>query len=197
LPENPTHYLSHLGFGTHILIDIGEVALRRTGMVVHAMLAEIAREGAAAWDKDRIRSLRPRAEAALASLGVSPDEIPAAAATVEDALIRTLEDKRGRQILGAHWAEAGNEVSLTGILDGRLITIRVDRTYVDHTGTRWIVDFKTSSHEGGKLEDFLDRECDRYRDEMRRYRELWSLHDNRPVKTALYFPLLGAWREVG
>jgi len=62
---------------------------------------------------------------------------------------------------------------------------------------RWVIDFKTSAHEGGGLDAFLDREAERYRPQLARYAKL--LRAYRPaqaVKAALYFPLLAAWREV-
>lgn len=45
----------------------------------------------------------------------------------------------------------------------------IDRTFTDG-GRRWIVDYKTSSHEGGDLERFLAREQERYGEQMGRYR---------------------------
>ncbi len=60
-----------------------------------------------------------------------------------------------------------------------------------------IVDFKTSTHEGGGLQKFLDEEVIRYTPQLQRYAELMRLW--RPaerIRMALYFPLLGAWREV-
>ena len=46
---------------------------------------------------------------------------------------------------------------------------RIDRTFVDAAGVRWIVDWKTSTHQGGDAEDFLDAELERYRGQLERY----------------------------
>jgi hypothetical protein len=68
---------------------------------------------------------------------------------------------------------------------------------VDERGVRWIVDFKTGSHEGGGLEQFLDEEVQRYRDQLQRYARLMRLfRPDQPVRAALYFPLMKQWREV-
>ncbi len=80
-------------------------------------------------------------------------------------------------------------------LDGQLIHVALDRTFVDAQGTRWIVDYKTGTHEGGDLEAFLDREQERYREQLERYARIMAGFDSRPVRLALYFPLLRAWRE--
>jgi ATP-dependent exoDNAse (exonuclease V) beta subunit len=72
----------------------------------------------------------------------------------------------------------------------------IDRTFVDAQGTRWIVDFKTSPHEGGNREAFLDEEAKRYTAQLQRYAHLARSLGPEPVRAGLYFPLLSAWREV-
>jgi ATP-dependent exoDNAse (exonuclease V) beta subunit len=71
----------------------------------------------------------------------------------------------------------------------------IDRTFVDEHGVRWIIDYKTGSHEGGNLETFLDNEKKRYQEQLERYARLLVQRDSRPIRLALYFPLLGGWRE--
>ena len=60
---------------------------------------------------------------------------------------------------------------------------------------RWIIDFKTSYHEGGSLEDFLDSEVARYRSQLSRYAEVLSKLDSRPIRMALYFPIFKVFRD--
>ena len=81
------------------------------------------------------------------------------------------------------------------MLDGELVDRVIDRTFVDENGVRWIVDYKTGTHEGGDVEAFLDREQERYRAQLEQYAALMRMLDNRPVKLGLYFPLLKGWRE--
>jgi hypothetical protein len=71
--------------------------------------------------------------------------------------------------------------------------IRLDRTFVAE-GKRWIVDFKTSTHEGGGLDAFLDSEVARYAPQLERYAAAVAASDSRPLQLALYFPLLGELR---
>jgi hypothetical protein len=71
----------------------------------------------------------------------------------------------------------------------------VDRTFVDAAGTRWIIDFKTGSHEGGAVDEFLDREIERYRVQLTRYARIARELSPDPVRVGLYFPLLSGWRE--
>ena len=50
-----------------------------------------------------------------------------------------------------------------------LVRVVIDRSFVDAAGVRWIVDYKTSRHEGAGLDEFLDREQERYRPQLERY----------------------------
>ena len=76
-----------------------------------------------------------------------------------------------------------------------VVSIVIDRTFVD-AGIRWIVDYKTSTHEGAGRDAFLDEQARRYRDQLERYARLMSrLDPAHPIRLGLYFPLLGGWRE--
>jgi ATP-dependent helicase/nuclease subunit A len=158
--------------------------LRHVGTVVHRVLAA-----------ERIEVRRPAIEVALRTLGVPGAEIAEAAAKVERAVAATLEDPRGRWILDPSHQDVRAEYPLTGVLDGRVVSVRMDRTFVDEHGVRWIVDFKTGEHAGGDREAFLDKERERYRKQMTEYRRLFAQLDPRPIQMGLYFPLLGGWRE--
>jgi len=133
--------------------------------------------------------------AELAELGVPNDRRDAAASKVLDAVRLTLADERGRWLLGAGHRDATTELALTGMVGAESLSIVIDRTFIDASGTRWIVDYKTSTHEGAGLEQFLDNERERYRPQLERYAALVSLLGDEPVRLGLYFPLLSAWRE--
>ena len=75
--------------------------------------------------------------------------------------------------------------------------VALDRTFINENGVRWIVDYKTGTHESGDLEEFLDREQERYRKQLERYAMLMRILDNRPLKLGLYFLFLKGWREWG
>ena len=84
---------------------------------------------------------------------------------------------------------------MTGVVDGELVTGVIDRVRVDD-GEHWIVDYKTSSHEGGDLEGFLAAESARYRSQLSRYRTLYEAWSGETPRAALYFPLLARFVEV-
>jgi ATP-dependent exoDNAse (exonuclease V) beta subunit len=170
--------------------------LRHIGSVVHQVLQRIGQDGLAAWTPERVRALAPAFRSALASLGVPAAELQSAAGRVVDALLGTLGDERGRWILQNDRGATACEYPVCGVIENRVVSARVDRTFVDSDGIRWIIDYKTSFHEGSGVEAFLDNELARYRDQMTAYIRLFGLMEDRPVRAALYFPLLGSWREL-
>jgi ATP-dependent exoDNAse (exonuclease V) beta subunit len=170
--------------------------LRHVGTVVHQMLRRIAEDGLSRWNSARIEQHRPAYRSALLSLGLSTADVPAGVDKVANALTRTLADERGKWLLDGNHVAAVCEYPLSGVLGGELVDVRVDRTFIDEDGTRWIVDYKTSSHEGADVEGFLDNERERYRAQVERYRRLFVNLEGRPTRVGLYFPLLNGWREV-
>ncbi len=70
----------------------------------------------------------------------------------------------------------------------------LDRSFVDDSGVRWVIDYKTSQHTGGGLDQFLDREVERYRPSCSAMPAGPELGPE-PVRLGLYFPLMRAWRE--
>ncbi len=178
--------------GSEVEFDWVTETARHVGTVVHRELQRLAKLGEAGPVDERAHG---RWLAELAELGVPGERREAAVARVAEAVRRTLDDPRGRWLLDARQREASTELALTGRVAGELVRIVIDRTFVDASGTRWIVDYKTSSHEGAGRETFLDREQQRYAPQLQRYAVLAGRLGPEPVRLGLYFPLLSAWRE--
>jgi ATP-dependent exoDNAse (exonuclease V) beta subunit len=166
--------------------------VRHIGTAVHRLLQRIAGD-APAWPAARIAAARPGVVRSLLSLGVPPAGAEAAAARVLEAVVRALGDERGQWVLQPH-AKAANELKLTGVVDGELVNVAIDRTFVA-AGVRWVIDYKTSMHEGANREGFLDQEQERYRGQLERYARLAASLGPESVHCGLYFPLLGGWRS--
>ena len=167
---------------------------RHTGTLVHRYLQVIAEEGLPNWNETRVMALGARLAGELAQLGIPREEQGDAVARAQRALVAALADERGRWVLDAH-IDAQSELRLTGVANGTLRNVSLDRTFIDAGGTRWIIDFKTSAHEGGERERFLDNEQERYRAQLEDYAELFGKIAPEPIRLGLYFPLLGGWRE--
>lgn len=171
----------------HVTFEWATELQRRVGIVVHAMLQQVDVSAELAWNVSAIST-------ALAVQGLTGDRLREAIARVERALRATVTDERGRWILATH-AEDQREYAVCGRIGNRVRHFTIDRTFVDDSGTRWIIDYKTGSHEGGSLDGFLDNEQARYRPQLEPYAQLMSQLDSRPIHMGLYFPMLQAWRE--
>ncbi len=170
----------------------GQAAVQ-VGTVVHRGLQVLAEEGTGSWDAERVAAAAPRYRAELALLGVDNDELEWATKRVVAALQAVLADSRGLWVLANH-EDARSEFAITMQNGSALEHVRLDRTFVAD-GVRWIIDFKTSAHEGGATEEFLDSEVDRYRGQLERYALAMTRTEDRPVRVGLYFPLLQAFRD--
>lgn len=169
-------------------------SIRHVGTLVHRVLQGMAGDRADAWTAERVRALAPVYRDALRQLGVPAAELETAGHRALDALCNVLADRRGHWLLFERHTDARSEYALSGELDGAWRHFVLDRTFVDAEGWRWIVDYKTSSHEGADLEGFLDNESERYRKQLQDYARLFARLDARPIRLGLYFPLLRAWR---
>jgi ATP-dependent helicase/nuclease subunit A len=173
---------------------VGQTA-RATGTVVHAELEALGNEPQ--WPPVLAESARgARYDTALRQLGVDAAARRIAVPRIAAAVNKTLADAQAAWIFSVAHAERHAELRLSGVVDGLLINVSIDRSFIDATGTRWVIDFKTSTHEGAGLQAFLDSEVARYAEPMRRYVELARRLGPQPVRAALYFPLLGAFREL-
>ena len=163
----------------------GETA-RHVGTVVHRWLQRIAEDELRGWDARRVESLRPRFIRELERRGVSGSDSKRSADLVVTALTNAITDEKGRWVLGPHQM-AATEYRLRA----RAGTFIIDRLFRDATGVEWLVDYKTSRHEGSDVEGFLDRERDRYAPQLRAYASLRA-----GTRQGLFFPVLRGWREL-
>lgn len=200
LPENPeaVQTVRAEAVETQNYIEFswaGEDA-RLTGNLVHRLFQLIGEQGLAAWSADGGMSRHAAwCRHLLSAEGIQNDKADTIIERATRAIDNCLASEKGRWILANH-EDAHCEYAITAVLDGqRPVSMVLDRTFIDG-GTRWIIDYKTSSHSGGDLEGFLDNEASRYQDQLQRYRDAMALTETRPIRTALYYPLLDRFKEV-
>jgi len=171
----------------------GTVA-KAVGDVVHFELHRLTRAGL----PNTALVARPSAwRRLLREAGVDEAHMPDALARTRSAIEACARSALAGRLLDPSAGEASSELALTARIGGAVQSLRIDRSFVDGEGVRWIVDWKTSVHEGGNREAFLDNELERYRGQLERYvHALRAREPDRPVKAGLYFPLLDAWREL-
>jgi len=192
-PDIDSQAVARAAVAPAVEFDWASETARHIGTVVHRELQRIARDGVLPDPADARLQRRWRDE--LAELGVPPELRDAAVERVASAVVRTLAHERGRWLLDAAHGDSATELALTGRVGGDVVRVVIDRTFVDASGVRWIVDYKTSRHEGAGLDAFLDSEQERYRPQLERYASLLRRRGAEPVRLGLYFPLLSAWRE--
>ncbi|MBT8050149.1 MAG: UvrD-helicase domain-containing protein [Gammaproteobacteria bacterium] len=172
----------------------GEAA-RLTGNLVHRLLQDIAEQGADKWQAaGGFTAAEEWCYRQLRSGGVVGEQAQNIVRQAEQATRQCLASERGRWILENH-AESACEAAITALIGEHPVNLVLDRTFVVD-GERWIVDYKSGEHAGGDLEGFLESEAERYREQLGRYRRALALSEDRPIRTALYFPLLDRWVEV-
>ena len=161
------------------------------GSVFHAEVHRYLSEGIsldALVEDSRVRS------ALVAHSGLPRARQAPVLERVERALGQMRASQLARHFLDRGHLESASELALTARLDGRVIRVILDRTWVEQ-GTRWIVDWKTSLHEGGNLDHFLNEELRRYGPQLQSYSRVVASLDGRPQKIGLYFPLMDRWCE--
>ncbi len=165
----------------------------RVGTVVHKYLHLLSRDLGQSWTIQNVRELETEYRRELELLGVESMALDSSARRVVTALESVLSDSTGRWILEPR-ESAASEVPLSVVRNGRFRRLRLDRTFIDD-GVRWIIDYKTGSHEGGRVDAFLDSEVERYRPQLEEYARAMSEWESIPIRVGLYFPMLQAFRH--
>lgn len=167
------------------------------GKAVHAALQHIAEQGQEHWGQEDTAAELGRVRRMLLADGLSGTSLEEAVRRAESALIRVLSSKRGRWLLSGVHADAHCEWMLSHCHDGAVSHHVIDRSFVDCDGIRWVVDYKTASHQGSDQQAFLAMEMQRHGAQLARYADLLRQWEpQRRVCTALYFPMLDAWVQA-
>ncbi len=169
---------------------------RKAGSIAHRWLQHIGSRGVENFDVAAVESLMSRCQQLLVRAGVEEEQLARATDRVRAVLERAVSSGEGRWVLSGKHQQAVSEYPLTAMLDEGLRNLVVDRSFIAADGTRWIIDYKTGSHEGGDLPAFIRSESARYREQLTAYRQAFALLDPRPIRTALYFPLLNRIESV-
>jgi ATP-dependent exoDNAse (exonuclease V) beta subunit len=195
LPQITTESIPEAGQLERVEFDWASETARHIGTLVHRYLQRIAKDGLGKWDQQKITALRHAFGNVLLNMGVPKSELKGAVARVDRALNQILIDERGGWILSAQHQDARSEYALSSLLNGKLVNVIIDRTFIDASGYRWIIDYKTGMHSGSDIEEFLDREQERYCKQLERYAAIFRKIEDKPIRLGLYFPLMSGWRS--
>ena len=193
----------------------GGLISRAFGNAVHGLFQRFAELRATQTNdaaQAALASFAPRIAARLRASGIHAGEAGRIAAQALEIVRRAADDPQAQWILGPH-ADSANEARWTGIVSGKLRTVRVDRMFragptphsTDSENTWWIIDYKTAECKSAD-KDGPEREAEL--SELRRIfapqieayaKVLRNLHGVEvPVRGGIYYPrmLLLDWWEL-
>ncbi|MCY3640240.1 MAG: PD-(D/E)XK nuclease family protein, partial [Gammaproteobacteria bacterium] len=152
------------------------------GELIHEWLQRLSQrplpQNANAWASEQQSSWRRQLHAA----GLSEADAETCTQEAVRQFNAVLNDERGRWLLGPR-QEAASEYGITGVIDGTLTSVRLDRTFEDG-GERWIIDYKTGPIDSDEAS--ISELTARYRPQLANYRILAEGLFDKPIRTALY-----------
>ena len=183
--------------------EIGDTEINITasaiGTLVHRTLAQITHDGIETWNRQRIDKQLPAWRSQLQQLGVY-DELEKAAAIIQKQISRCCAGQHGAWLLDNNHSSSQTEWPITVQTNSGYKQYRVDRTFVDDKGTRWIIDYKSSQPssspgpngdvENQPLEQFLQQQANQYKNQMLAYYEGFQKLEDRAIQLALYYPAI-------
>jgi hypothetical protein len=131
----------------------------------------------------------------LIRLGLTGEELASAAERAAALFEECLADPRLNWIFASDHMRAEGSLALSGMIDGRLTSASIDRTFVDAAGVRWLIQFRAGVPLGSTRERFLASEMERHRVGFERSLTLARLLGPEPLRAGIYFPGLTAWCE--
>jgi len=169
--------------------------LRITGIAIHRMLQKIDDQGWQCFLQTPNEKIVSSSGQLLRQHGLQGREFNTASENISAAIDNLRDDQRAHWIFSTDHKNMNTEWSLTGVVNHKIHSIIIDRSFIDSANRRWIIDFKSSRHDDMDVEDFLKREKHRYHNQMSRYAEIVSQLDDRQIMLGLYFPLMKEWIE--
>ncbi|MES2141898.1 MAG: UvrD-helicase domain-containing protein [Pseudomonadota bacterium] len=169
------------------------------GTAIHRVLHQIGQDGLEYWDKIDIPRATPHFIRFLEQMDIIPSQLDEAVSKLKKALTKILQDPRGRWILSQEHQDIHSEYALTHSHNSHIHNLVIDRTFIDTSGTRWIIDYKTTSYQGKDSASFLNLAMQQHKKQLETYAAAFndpaSLKKNAKIRLGLYFPLTTLWCE--
>lgn len=176
----------------------GETA-RQTGILFHEWIRRLGEQDLLTSINfvNQLTHLQERIYWSTYHHGVASEHRNSIVERVIKGIMNMIEDPDGHWILRSDHHDSHWELALSGSIgDKEPRHIVIDRTFVDETDTRWVIDYKTGYHEGSGLTEFINSEIERYRPQLQLYANAFASLENRLIKKALYFPFHKKMIEV-
>ena len=139
--------------------------------------------------------LKARWRDQLRTLLVPSDRLEQAVRRIAQAIENVQQDEQAHFIF-KDYPDAKNEMSLSVFENGQVKPYRLDRTFTDEQGTRWIIDYKSTASRDPDPVAFAQQQVqERHKSQLEHYGNLFnqlnkSTGVTQPIRLAVYFPLL-------
>jgi hypothetical protein len=161
---------------------------RLSGELVHLGLKLLVERGAA-WLPSLERA--PYWRKTLAPLCVDAAALQTALGRIRAQLEACVRDPQTAWLFQGNLSDDACELALVDYSGGYRRDHIVDRTFVDSSGLRWIIDYKSGSPASGQSEDaFIAEQSALYRDQLARYATLFRARGDEHPRCALLFTAL-------
>ena len=163
-----------------------EVAL---GNVVHDELRLLA--GSTPATPSNLDPWRER----LIHLGLYKTEVDWVMKHAHQQIRSVLADDTGLWILNSNHVDSRTEWMLTTYQDPQFTNVAIDRSFIDRSGDRWLIDYKTAVPDVS-IVVFIENQVARYANQLRRYARIVESLDQRTIRKALYLTAIPQLVEI-
>ncbi len=174
-----------------------QLLARSIGELVHAGLKLCVERGTDWFERAGTPPLWKRT---LAPLCAHQTALDAALQSVHTQLQKCMDSTAQHWLFHDKQHQDACELALVDYSRGYRRDCVIDRTFVDHHGERWIIDYKTAAPADQQpLTEFLTDQTLRYQSQLENYRNLLAIADPATAgrcKTALYFTALDLLHEL-
>lgn len=171
--------------------EIGDFVAKCAGTVFHRLMQRFTTEKASTKPEDTLAAC----ELALKRMGLVESELASATEHVMLAIDNVFSDEKGRWILDAGHQSRQSEWALSYKTPFGVENYLIDCSFIDETGSRWIIDYKLTHHQS-LTNEVLKEETEKYRKQLEKYRQLVSRLESTVVRCGLYFPLAKVFVEI-
>ena len=185
LAPSSFHTLPSINVSTPIA-DRKEVAL---GNVVHDELRLLA--GSSHANPGNLDPWHER----LIHLGLYKSEADWVIENAHKQISSVLADDTGLWILNPNHMENHTEWMLTTYQDSQFTNVAIDRSFIDLSGDRWLIDYKTAVPDV-PIVVFIENQVARYANQLRRYARIVESLDQRVIRKALYLTAIPQLVEI-
>ena len=112
-----------------------------------------------------------------------------------DQINSILTDDTGLWILNSDHTESHTEWMLTTYQDSQFADIAIDRSFIDSSGDRWLIDYKTAVP-NEPVGIFIENQIARYSNQLQRYARVIAPLQQRNIRKALYLTALPKLVEI-